>query len=246
MLNILFVITATLYSSIGLGGGSTYIALMVLVGINASQIPIIALICNICVVSINLLRYRSTPFPYRTLVPLLCTSIPMAYLGGQTELSPTFFQLLLGTVLIFSGFAIGIRQEQLSFKIPMTMTHCLVIGSILGGLAGLVGIGGGIFLIPILHAYNIESPSQIARIASGFILFNSISGLIGQIGKIENFLLPFGLVLLVISVVIGAILGTQLHLKRLNKSQLKRISMVLIIGVGCKLLWQGWQSYNGV
>jgi len=246
MLAILFILTAALYSSIGLGGGSTYIALLILVGISTADIPITALICNICVVSINLLRYRGVPFPYRTLIPLLCASIPMAYLGGQTEISPTFFQLLLGTVLILSGFTVGIKRDQMSFAIPMTFSHCLIIGSILGGLAGLVGIGGGIFLIPILHAYNIEPPSQIARIASGFILFNSISGLIGQIGKIENFLFPFGLILLIISVVIGALLGTQLHLRFLNKNQIKRLSMVLIVGVGCKLLWQAWQSYSGV
>ena len=173
MLPILFIITAALYASIGLGGGSTYIALMVLVGITASEIPITALICNICVVSINLFRYRGTPFPYRTLIPLLCASIPMAYLGGKTEISPAFFQLLLGTVLILSGLAIGIKRDQVSFAIPMTVSHCLIIGSVLGGLAGLAGIGGGIFFIPILYAYNIGPPSQIARIASGFILFNS-------------------------------------------------------------------------
>ena len=246
MLALLFVITAALYSSIGLGGGSTYIALMVIVGIQTSNIPITALICNICVVGINLLRYRGTPFPYRTITPLLCASIPMAYLGGQSEISPTFFQLLLGTVLIVSGMAIGIKRDNMKTETPMTTIHCLVIGSILGGLAGLVGIGGGIFLIPILHAYNVGSTSQIARIASGFILFNSISGLVGQFEKVDNFLFPFGMIVLSLSVIIGALIGTQLHLKRLNKHHLQKITMILIVGVGCKLLWQGWQSCNGI
>ena len=243
MLAILFILTAALYSSIGLGGGSTYIALLVLVGISTADIPITALTCNICVVSINLLRYRGAPFPYRTLVPLLCASVPMAYLGGQMEISPALFQLLLGTVLIISGFSIGIKRAQISFTIPMTIGHCIIIGSILGGLAGLVGIGGGIFLIPILHTYNIE-PAQIARISSGFILFNSIAGIIGQFGKIDNFLFPFGLMLLVIAVLIGALLGTQLHLKRLSKTHIQRISMILIVGVGCRLLLESWNHFS--
>ena len=235
-----------MYSAVGLGGGSTYIALMVLFGLSTSDIPVTALLCNICVVSINLFRYRSTPLPYRTLAALLASSIPMAYLGGHTAISPTFFQFLLGTVLILSGFAIGIQRTTLHLPIRMPIGHCLIIGGILGGVSGLVGIGGGIFLIPVLYAYNIGSPAQIARVASGFILLNSISGLLGQFSKVANFLFPAGHILLLFAVGIGALLGTQLHLYKLNKQHLQRISMILIISVGAKLIWEGWMACNAL
>lgn len=243
MLTILFVITAALYASIGLGGGSTYIALMVLFGVTASQIPITALICNICVVSINLIRYRGTPFPYRILLPLLCSSIPMAYLGGQTEIPQAIFQILLGTILIFSGIAMGIQREDLSMPYRMTLTHCIVIGGILGGLAGIIGIGGGIFLIPILYAYNIGSPAQIARIASGFIFFNSISGLIGQVTKVENFLFPFSIIPMTVAVMLGALIGTQLHLKILKRKHVRWVTIFLIEFVAVRILWLVWTNY---
>jgi len=240
---VLFMITAALYASIGLGGGSTYIALMVIFGVTASQIPITALICNICVVSINLIRYRGTPFPYRILIPLLCSSIPMAYLGGQTEIPPALFQILLGMVLILSGIAMGVKREGLSLTYPMTLAHCIVIGGILGGLAGLVGIGGGIFLVPILYAYNIGPPAQIARIASGFIFFNSISGLIGQMNKIENFLFPFSLLPMTVAVVLGALIGTQLHLKVLQRKHVRWVTIFLIEFVAVRILWLTWTNY---
>ena len=195
MLSLLFVITATLYSSIGLGGGSTYIAIMVLVGINASQIPITALICNICVVSINLFRYRGTPFPYRTLIPLLCTSIPMAYLGGQTEISPTFFQLLLGTVLILSGFAIGIRREHCLLQSQWQWVTVSSLAVSWVDLPVWISLGGGIFDSNIARLQH-RSPLT-DRTDYGLHLFNSISGLIGQLVK---FLFPFGSVLLAVSV----------------------------------------------
>lgn len=238
MLPILFTVTAALYASVGLGGGSTYIALMVLIEMSVQDVPITALLCNLCVVSINLLRYKGTPFPYRVLIPLLCTSIPMAYLGGRTTVAPEVFQLILGSVLIMSGIAMGRREVEQSTTTTMTTAHCLIIGSILGGLAGLVGIGGGIFLIPILHFYNIGSPAQIGRIASGFIWFNSMAGLMGQHSKLTVFGTSDDVWSLLVAVIFGALLGTQLHLRVLSAKHLKRVSMILIIGVGCRLLWQ--------
>lgn len=170
----------------------------------------------------------------------------MAYLGGQTKISPILFQFLLGTILILSGFSVGMQRKEHRSSIQMTLGHCLIIGAILGGVSGLVGIGGGIFLIPVLYAYNIGSPAQIARIASGFILLNSISGLIGQLSKISNFLFPAEHVLLFCAVGLGALLGTQFHLEKLNKQHLQRISMVLIITVGAKLIWEGWKASNAI
>ncbi len=236
LLATLFCCVATLYSSVGLGGGSTYIALMLLWNTPMKIVPIVALVCNLSVVSINLLRYERTSFPFTTLFPLIGASIPMAYLGGMTPIDPTYLKLLLGLVLLCSGIAmLYTPTSDNDHNRSLHWIQSVCIGSILGGLAGLVGIGGGIFLIPILYYYRIGSPTRIAQLASGFIFCNSIAGLLGQLHKVDvQMVSDFGG--LNLAVIIGALLGTKLHLTTLKPRQLRWVSILLIELVAIRML----------
>ena len=241
-LTILFLIVAILYSTIGLGGGSTYIALMFLWHVPIETLPTLALLCNLSVVSINLLRYTKKSFPTTTLLPLISTSIPMAYMGGQISLSTTGFQGLLGVVLLFSGLSMSIGKHFQLTHDSWTWVHSMVIGSVLGFIAGCVGIGGGIFLIPILHAYRMGTPSEIAQVTSGFIFCNSLAGLMGHASIFPQISwLTYGS--LNIAVILGAIIGTQLHLKILKRQQVRWITIFLIEFVAFRILWLTWSNY---
>lgn len=188
MLAFLFFIVALFYAAVGFGGGSSYLALLVLWKIPFEAIPAIALLCNIIVVSGNSFNYiRKNLLRFNLIAPLALTSIPFAFIGGRIQIGKELFVMILFFTLFITGLRLLIKHKSyddspekykvLPFKIS------LLIGSILGFLAGITGIGGGIFLSPILYYFKAGSPKQISAVASMFILLNSISGLIGQLSK---------------------------------------------------------------
>ena len=188
ILSILFFVTAILYSSVGFGGGSTYLALLLIWDIPYYIFPVIALVCNIIVVSGNSLNYiRAGNHNFRLLIPFLIGSIPFAFLGGTLIIKKEIFEILLFVVLTFAGFLLLINNKSYETKniIIKKLNKFLsfLIGSILGLVSGVVGIGGGIFLSPILFILKAEKPRVIATTASLFILINSISGILGQLTK---------------------------------------------------------------
>jgi len=179
---ILFFLTALVYACVGFGGGSTYTALLVLVGVEYQVIPVIALLCNLAVVSINLWRFkREQILSFRKLFPFLIASFPAAWIGGRVPVSEQFFTILLGLCLLFAGLRMlwpkRTNDKKVIRKIPPAMA--CVIGAVIGGISGLVGIGGGIILSPILYALSWGSARQIAGACSLFIFVNSVSGLGG-------------------------------------------------------------------
>ena len=188
LLAILFLVAATLYSSVGFGGGSTYLALLLIWGIPYFIFPIIALFCNIIVVSGNCFNYiKAGNLNLRLLIPYLIGSVPMAYIGGSLHLDKELFEILLflvltaaGTLLLFNFKSYDDREE--SYQKISTLTSILV-GAVIGFISGVVGIGGGIFLSPILFLIKAGRPKHIVTTASLFILINSISGIIGQLTK---------------------------------------------------------------
>ena len=188
LLAILFLVTAILYSSVGFGGGSTYLALLLIWGIPYSVFPVIALSCNIIVVSGNCFNYiRAGNLNLKLLIPYLVGSIPLAYIGGSLPIEKKLFEVLLflvlataGTLLLFNFKSYNDREESYQ-KIPVPIS--IVIGGIIGFTSGIVGIGGGIFLSPILFLIRADRPKYIITTASLFILINSISGIIGQLTK---------------------------------------------------------------
>ena len=182
ILSILFFVTATLYSSVGFGGGSTYLALLLIWGVPYYIFPAIALLCNIFVVSGNCFNYiRAGNLNLKLLVPYLIGSVPLAFIGGSLEIDKSLFEVLLFFVLSAAGILLLFKFKSYDDiesnykKIPFIVS--LFIGSLLGLISGVVGIGGGIFLSPILFLLRAGKPQQIVTTASIFILINSISGI---------------------------------------------------------------------
>ncbi|MDC0405374.1 sulfite exporter TauE/SafE family protein, partial [Candidatus Pelagibacter sp.] len=188
ILSIFFLITSILYSSVGFGGGSTYIALMLIWEIPFFIIPILALCCNIIVVSGNSINYvRSGNFNFQLLFPYLLGSIPFAFFGASISISKELFEITLFVILFIAGISLLIESKSFNNdeiklnSIPKVVS--IFIGSIIGFISGIVGIGGGIFLSPILFLIKAGYPKHIATTASLFILINSIFGVAGQLTK---------------------------------------------------------------
>ena len=240
ILTIFFFITAILYASIGFGGGSTYLALMLIWDIPFYIFPIIALICNIIVVtgnSINFLRTKNTNLSLLT--PYLIGSVPFAFVGASISINKSLFEILLFFVLIIAG--IFLLLENKSFgkdkieirQIPKIFS--ILIGSIIGFISGLVGIGGGIFLSPILFIMRAGYPKHITSTASLFILINSILGVAGQLTKdiVFNEFLDYWP--LFIAVLIGGQIGSFLNIKFLSNKVLALMTSFLVIFVAVRM-----------
>ena len=240
ILSILFFITAILYASVGFGGGSTYLALLLIWEVPYYIFPVIALICNIIVVSGNSFNYiRAKNHNFSLLIPFLIGSIPMAYLGGSLIIKKEIFEILLFLVLSIAGLLLLINNKSYEDKnIIIKKLHLFVsilIGSILGLISGIIGIGGGIFLSPILFLLKADKPKNIVTTASLFILINSISGIFGQLTKdsvLNEFFLYWPLFL---AVLIGGLFGNFLNLKIFSNRALALITSILVIFVACRM-----------
>ena len=239
ILSILFFVTATLYSSVGLGGGSTYLALLVIWGLPYTIFPIIALSCNIIVVSGNCFNYiRAGNLNFKLLVPYLIGSIPLAFIGGSLTIEKNVFEILVFIVLIIAGCLLLLNfksydDKKESYKnIPYLIS--IIIGGILGFISGIVGIGGGIFLSPILFLLKVARPKHIITAASLFILINSIFGIMGQLTKnlVLNEVRDY--FYLLIAVLIGGQLGNYLNLKIFTSKLLALITAVLVLFVALR------------
>ena len=240
ILSILFFITAILYSSVGFGGGSTYLALLLIWGVPYYIFPLIALICNIIVVSGNSFNYiRAKNHNFRLLIPFLIGSIPMAFVGGSLHIEKEIFEILLFIVLSLAGILLLINNRSYDDKnIEIKKLHffvSIIIGSILGFVSGLIGIGGGIFLSPILFLFKADKPKVISTTASLFILINSISGMIGQLTKTNILVEVIQYSPLFISVFIGGLIGNYLNLKVFSGRLLAIITSILVIFVASRI-----------
>ncbi len=240
ILSILFFITAILYSSVGFGGGSTYLALLLIWDIPYYIFPIIALFCNIIVVTGNSINYvRAGNHNFKLLIPFLIGSIPLAFFGGSLIIDKEIFEILLFLVLSIAGFLLLINNKNYEDKKivikKITYSISIFIGSALGLISGLVGIGGGIFLSPILFLLKADKPKNIVTTASLFILINSISGILGQLTK-ENMLSELiSYFPLFIAVMFGGLLGNFLNLKIFSSRTLALITSLLVIFVSLRM-----------
>jgi len=240
LLAILFLTTAALYSSVGFGGGSTYLALLLIWGVPYFIFPVIALSCNIIVVSGNCFNYiRTGNLNLKLLIPYLIGSIPLAFIGGSLPIEKRFFEILLFLVLMAAGILLLLNfksyddKEENYRKIPIPVS--ILIGGVLGFISGIVGIGGGIFLSPILFLIRAGRPKHIVTTASLFILINSVSGIIGQLTKnavineIPNYWY------LLVAVLIGGQLGNFLNLKIFPTRILALVTAILVTFVATRM-----------
>ena len=247
LLGLLFFFVALFYASVGFGGGSSYLALLVLWDIPYVIIPAIALICNITVVSGNSFHYvRAGYLNWQLLLPPIMTSIPFAYLGGRLEIEKHLFLLLLFATLFIAGIRLLVSyrlyDENLNAYKPTPIWLGGMIGAILGLLAGTVGIGGGIFLAPILYNLRAGPPKQIATTASLFILVNSIAGLVGQLQKsgLTEALLDYWY--LPVLVLVGGQFGNLLTIKFIPAHIVALMTAVLVLFVAGRLGLAIWNS----
>ena len=232
--------TALLYASVGFGGGSTYSALLALVGFDYRLLPILSLACNIVVVSGSTVRFaRAGAVPWRGALTISLVAAPLALLGGLTPIGKGAFLTLLGASLVFAALALLLPTARDREVIPRPAWTMPLAAAPLGYLAGVVGIGGGIFLAPLLHLTRWDDARRIAATASLFILINSLSGLVGQLAKsgFSRFgeALAGGLPLL-IAVAVGGQIGSYFALRFLPVQVIRWLTAALTGWVGLRLL----------
>ena len=240
ILTIFFFITAIFYSSIGFGGGSTYLALMLIWDVPFYIFPIIALICNIIVVSGNSINFlRTKNINLSLLAPYLIGSVPFAFFGASISIDKNLFEILLFLILLIAGVFLlleskSFNKDQIIIKkIPTALS--ISIGSIIGFISGLVGIGGGIFLSPILFLLKAGYPKHITSTASLFILINSIFGVAGQLTKDIVFIEFLNYWPLFVAVLIGGQIGSFLNIKFLSNKVLAVMTSFLVIFVAIRM-----------
>lgn len=234
-----FFLTALVYSSVGFGGGSTYAALLVLSGIDLALVPLVALGCNILVVAIGSARFaRAGAFEWRRFWPLALLSVPAAWWGGSLELPQWLFVGLLAGALFVAGMVMLVAPPRREPSEKAARSLDLASGAGLGFVAGVTGIGGGIYLSPLLHLRRWGSARLIAGTCAAFILVNSLAGLGGQTSKLGGDAAT-GLAAatwpLAIAVIAGGAIGSRMGAVRLSEAWLRRLSGLLILFVAVRL-----------
>ena len=237
-----FLLIATLYSSVGFGGGSSYLALLALIFTSFFGIRSMALICNLVVVSgSTYLYWKNGHLDFKKFLPFVIASIPLAFLGARFRLEENTFFGILGVALIISAIALIYqtlklsKSETVNTKYPTWVTY--VLGAVIGLLSGLVGIGGGIFLAPVLNHMRWDKSIKIAALASFFILVNSVSGIGGLLSQ-GTFQLPWVEALgLIFAVAIGGQIGIRLSLNKLTSKGIKIVTAILVFVVGFRVLF---------
>tara|TARA_R110002012_G_scaffold299067_1_gene497897 strand:+ start:96947 stop:97678 length:732 start_codon:yes stop_codon:yes gene_type:complete len=235
-------VIAVLYGSVGFGGGSSYLAILALLAVSFFTMRSLALVCNIIVVVGSTYWFiKKGHFKIADFFPFVITSVPMAFAGASFKLEEQVFFVILGGVLIIAAiFLIWQAKNYSGFEREVTKKYPAFIHYILGAgigfVSGMVGIGGGIFLAPILYYLKWGTSVKIAALSSFFILVNSISGL-GGLFYSQTFNAPVSmLIALGLAVLTGGQVGVRLSFKKLSPSGMKVITAVLVFIIGVRVL----------
>lgn len=237
-----FFAIAMIYSSVGFGGGSSYIALLSLYALPFKELRLLALICNVVVVSGSVLVYwKNGLIDFKKVLPIVLTSVPLAYIGAMLRISQTTFFVLLGCSLVVAALLLWVKKKQteVSSKNDKSVKN-VAIGGAIGFLSGMVGIGGGIFLSPILNLSKWNTPKKIAATASFFILVNSIAGIAGQLTQLPNDMNYTRIIALVLSVFLGGQIGARFGAIKFNPLVVKRVTAVVVFAAGINILLKHW------
>ena len=234
---LLLFVGAALYASVGHGGASSYLAVMALFGVAAAVMKPTALALNILVSGIATLKfYRAGLFKWELFWPFAVASIPAAFLGGATTLAPRYYQIVAGVVLLYAAawmFRSSLRPIATEANAP-TLAKALVAGAVIGFISGISGVGGGIFLSPLLLYMGWAETRATSAIAAPFILVNSVAGLAGHLSSVAQ--LPVNLPIWGVAAVIGGWIGASYGAKRAPPPVLRRLLSLVLIVAGAKLV----------
>ncbi len=234
LLAVIFFLIATLYGAVGLGGGSGYLAVMGIVGVPPEIMRPTALALNILVASIGTWKYvRAGHFSARLFWPIAAASIPFAFIGGRYTLPGELYRPIVGVVLLYAALRLwrssGGPQSATQVKANLPVWITLVAGAVIGLTAGLVGMGGGILLGPLLLLTGWADTRQTMGITAAFVLANSLAGLAGRLSAVPE--LPPSIFFWLLVVGIGGWLGAEYGSKRLDPQLLRRLlALVLLVG----------------
>ena len=239
-----FFIIAFIYASVGFGGGSSYLAILALYALPFKEMRLIALICNIIVVTGGTIIFvRSRQVNWQKILPLALLSVPLAYVGATVRLSQKTFFIILGCSLIIASVLLwiktrGMTDSDLTTGRKKTYVKDGLLGGGIGFLSGMVGIGGGIFLSPLLNLIKWDTPKKIAATASIFILVNSIAGIAGQLTNLPEHFNVTRVLLLCGAVLLGGQLGSRMAAVKFNPLLIRRMTAVLVFIAGVEVLFK--------
>ncbi len=226
---------AVLYSSVGHGGASGYLAAMALFSLAPESMRPAALAMNVFVATLVWLRlYRAHYFSWRVYLPLALAALPMAYIGGTIQLSASVYYYIVASALLLAAWQL-FRHRQQEFEIvPPKLMVAVPLGLVLGLAAGLTGIGGGIYLSPLLLIMRWTDMRTNAGVAAAFVLTNSLAGLAGYMSV--NTVWPDHIVEYVVVAVLGALIGSELAVRRLSPQRLKSILALVLLVAAIKMI----------
>lgn len=238
-----FLTVALVYSSVGFGGGSSYLAVLALSGLPFGEVRLTAMACNIVVVLGNTTLFRRSDWwDGRRYLPFVAAGMPMAFLGALIPLRERHFFIILGGALLLAAlllwFQPGSNREAPETETGKNRLRDWISGGSIGLLSGMVGIGGGIFLSPLLFMLRWGKARHIAATASLYILANSVAGLASQLVSGVAHFDPWRLLTLIAAVAIGGQIGVRSSLKWLSPVWVRRITALLVCWAGSEILWK--------
>jgi len=236
VLTLLIFAAALLYSSVGHAGASGYLAAMALFGLAPAVMKPTALVLNLVVATVGTIRFASAGhFDWKLFAPFAALSVPMAFIGGMMKLPIPAYKMILGGVLLFAAWRLVVKPTAHPGELkPVAIPRALMFGAGLGLLSGLTGVGGGIFLSPLLLFLGWADVRKTAGVSVAFILVNSAAGLLGHLASVSN--VPPEIVWWAPAALLGGIIGAELGSRRLAPITMRRLLSVVLILAGVKML----------
>jgi hypothetical protein len=237
-LSLLILLAAALYSSVGHAGASGYLAAMALFGLAPATMKPTALCLNILVATIATFRfYRAGCFSWPLFWPFAVASVPLAFVGGAITLPTTVYKQIVGATLLYAAFRLFFftqAKADAGATRSVPVTAAILSGALIGFLSGLTGVGGGIFLSPLLLLMGWADTRRTAGVSAAFILVNSIAGLLGNLSNVQ--MLPTALPYFALAAVLGGLIGSEFGSRRLASMTIRRLLALVLVVAGVKMI----------